>query len=83
MCKWGPSRFREGGNVGHILKFLKSCVGSILRYFKGGMVWSQFLVLSERGAYFKKIEMRCIFQVAKCVSGDPLDIKRVAMLAIY
>ena len=49
MCKWGPYRFRAGGNVGHILKFLNSSVCSSLRNLKGDMVWSQFLVLSERG----------------------------------
>ena len=26
MCKWGPSRFRERGKAGHILKFLNSCL---------------------------------------------------------
>ena len=75
MCKWGPSRFQESGNVGHILKFLNSSVSSSLRYLKGCMVWSQFLVLSERGYILKTFEMICIFVFEICERG--LYIKRI------
>ena len=83
MCKWGPSRYQEGGNVGHILIFLEIRYRFNYEVFERGPGLESLSGSKLKGPYFQKIEMRCIFEVAKCVSGDPLGSERVAMLAIY